>query len=77
MVHRPRRLAEIIHLMREYKIEPKRLRMVHPFQDKEANILLIEGLRGGGTMMKVEAPLVVYESQGVYTEEVLRIYGKI
>ena len=77
MVHRPRRLAEIIQLMRKYKIEPKRLRMVHPFQDKEANILLIEGLRGGGTMMKVEAPLIVYESQGVYTEEVLRIYGKI
>lgn len=77
MVHRPRRLAEIIQLMREYKIEPKRLRMVHPFQDKEANIILIEGHRGGGAMMKVEAPLIVYQSQGVYTEEILKIYGKI
>lgn len=77
MVHRPRRLAEIIQRMREYKIEPKRLRMVHPFQDKEANIILIEGHRGGGAMMKVEAPLIVYQSQGVYTEEILKIYGKI
>lgn len=77
MVHRPRRLVEIIRLMHEYKIEPKRLRMVHPFEDKDANMVLIEGHRGGGAMMKVEAPLIVYQSQGVYTEEILRIYGKI
>lgn len=77
MVHRPRRLVEIIRLMREYKIEPKRLRMVHPFKNKDANMILIEGYRGGGAMMKVEAPLIVYQSQGVYTEEILSIYGKI
>lgn len=77
MVHRPRRLVEIISLMREYRIEPKRMRMVHPFVDREANMLLIEGLRGGNAMMKVEPPLVVYQEQGVYHEEILRIYGKI
>ncbi|MCI9128048.1 MAG: tRNA1(Val) (adenine(37)-N6)-methyltransferase [Eubacterium sp.] len=77
MVHRPRRLVEIIHLMHKYKIEPKRLRMVHPFEDKDANMILIEGHRGGGVMMKVEPPLIVYQSQGVFTEEILKIYGKI
>lgn len=77
MVHRPRRLVEIIRLMHEYRIEPKRLRMVHPFEDKDANMILIEGHRGGGAMMKVEEPLIVYQSQGVYTEEILKIYGKI
>lgn len=77
MVHRPRRLVDIIQLMREYKMEPKRLRMVHPFQNKEANMMLVEGHRGGGAMMHVEAPLIVYQSQGVYTEEILKIYGKI
>ena len=77
MVHRPRRLVEIIRFMHEYKIEPKRLRMVHPFENKDANMILVEGRRGGGSIMKVEAPLIVYQSQGEYTEEILRIYGKI
>lgn len=77
MVHRPRRLVEIITLMREYRIEPKRLRMVHSFKDKEAKMLLIEGHRGRNAMMRIEPPLIIYEEPGVYTEEVLRIHGKI
>lgn len=75
MVHRPRRLVDIISLMRLYKIEPKRIRMVHPFADKEANIVLIEGHRGRNTMMNVEPPLIVYKEQGVYTDEIHHIYG--
>ncbi|MCR5100316.1 MAG: tRNA1(Val) (adenine(37)-N6)-methyltransferase [Butyrivibrio sp.] len=77
MVHRPFRMADIIDTMRKYKIEPKRMRLVYPFLDKEPNMLLIEGVRGGKARMTVEKPLIVYESQGVYTEEILRIYGKI
>ena len=50
--------------------------MVHHFQDKDANMLLIEGHRGRKSMMKVEAPLIVYKEQGVYTDEILEIYGK-
>lgn len=76
MVHRPRRLADIIMLMKQYKIEPKFIRMVYPFKDKDANMILVEGVRGGKPMMKVGAPLIVYEEQNVYTDEVLEIYGK-
>ena len=75
MVHRPRRLVDIISLMKEYRIEPKRMRMVHPFVDREANMVLVEGLRGGKAMMKVESPLIVYKEQGVYTDEIYNIYG--
>ena len=75
MVHRPFRLAEIISKMVEYKIEPKRMRLVHPFADKEPNMVLIEGLRGGKSRMTVEKPLVVYKEQGVYTDEIMEIYG--
>lgn len=75
IVQRPRRLVDIISLMREYKIEPKRIRMVHPFADREANMVLVEGHRGRNTMMKVEAPLIVYREQGVYSDEIHRIYG--
>lgn len=75
MVHRPRRLADIIEIMREYKIEPKRIKMVHPFADREANMVLIEGRRGGRPMMKVEPPIIVYKTQGVYSDEIHDIYG--
>lgn len=75
MVHRPRRLNEIINLMTNYRIEPKRIRFVHPFVDREANMILVEGLRGGRSMMKIEPPLIVYKEQGVYTDEIHQIYG--
>lgn len=75
MVHRPHRLAEIISVLREYRLEPKRMKLVHPFVDKEANMVLIEAVRGGRSMMKVEAPVIVYREQGVYTDEIYTIYG--
>lgn len=75
MVHRPHRLAEIISVLKEYKLEPKRMKLVHPFIDKDANMVLIEAVRGGKPMMKVEAPIVVYKEQGTYTDEIYTIYG--
>ncbi len=76
MVHRPHRLVEIITMMVKYKLEPKRMRMVHPYKDKEANMVLIEALKGGKSMIKVEEPLIVYQDVNVYTEELLELYGK-
>lgn len=75
MVHRPHRLIEIISVMKQYKLEPKRMKMVHPFQDKEANMVLIEAVKGGGSWLKMEAPIIVYKESGVYTDEIWDIYG--
>lgn len=75
LVHRPHRLIEIVTALTKYKLEPKRMKMVHPFVDKEANMVLIEAVRGGKSMIKVEAPIVVYETTGVYTREIYDIYG--
>lgn len=75
MVHRPFRMAEIMYKMISYGIEPKRMRLVHPFADKEPNILLIEGLRGGNSRLKVEKPLIIYKEKGIYTDEIYEIYG--
>ena len=75
MVHRPFRLAEIMSKMVEYKIEPKRMRLVYPYINKEPNMVLIEGLRGGKSRVTVEKPLIVYKEQGVYTDEIYDIYG--
>ena len=75
MVHRPFRLADIMVLMRQYRLEPKKLRLVHPFADREPNMILIEGIRDGKPMVKVQPPLIVYDAPGQYTEEVKAMYG--
>lgn len=75
MVHRPFRLVDIMVLMREYHLEPKRMKLVYPYIDKNPNMVLIEGLRGGRPRMTVEKPLIVYKEPGVYTDEIYEIYG--
>lgn len=75
MVHRPHRLIEILNTMTKYRLEPKRMKLVHPFRDKEANMVLIEAVRGGGAWMKVEPPVIVYKEPGVYSQEIYDIYG--
>lgn len=61
MVHKPFRLAEIIEKMMRYKLEPKRLQMVHPYVDKEPNMVLIQGVRGGGSGIGIEPPIILSE----------------
>ena len=75
MVHRPFRLSEILCLMTKYGIEPKRMKLVHPFIDREPNMVLIEGLRNGKPRLTVEKPLIVYQSDGKYTNEIYEVYG--
>ena len=74
-VHRPSRLVEIFEAMRKYRIEPKRMRLVYPYVNKEPNMVLIEGVRGGRPQLTVESPLIVYDAPDKYTEEILEIYG--
>ena len=74
MVHRPFRLPEILAKMSAYGIEPKRMRLVYPYIDKEPNMVLLEGFRGGRLRMQVGPPLIVYQKDGEYTEELMKIY---
>lgn len=74
MVHRPHRLTDIFVLLREYRIEPKRIRMVHSFKDKEPSMVLIEANRGGKPNLRIDSPLVIYEKKDQYTKEILDIY---
>ena len=76
IVHRPERLADIFTLMRKYKIEPKRVKMIHPKVNKAPNIVLVEGQRDGGAYLKWDEPLYVYNEDGKYTEDIDRIYGR-
>ncbi len=74
LVHRPFRLAEIITALVRLRLEPKRLRLVYPYVDKEPNMVLIEAVRGGKPRMTVEKPLIIFQEPGVYTAETREIY---
>ncbi len=76
MVHRPERLADILCLMRKYKIEPKAIQLIHPNTKKAPNIVLVEGQRDGGEFLRFLPPLYVYKDEGGYSEEIDRIYGR-
>lgn len=75
MVHRPERIVDILTLMRKHKIEPKRLKFVHPKPNKAPNIVLIEGQRDGGKFLKIEDPIYVHLQDDTYSEEIRKIYN--
>lgn len=68
MIHRPFRLTEIMIKMHEYKIEPKRIRFIHPYIDKEPAMVLIEGVRGAKPRVTVEPPFIIYDRRGTQEE---------
>lgn len=74
MVHLPERLTDILAIMREHAIEPKRLRMIHPALHKQPNMILVEGVRGAKAGLQVLPPLSIYESSGGYNQEILSWY---
>lgn len=74
MVHRPDRLSEICVTLSKHRLEVKRMRFVYPFVDREPEMVLIEASRNGREGMKVEKPMILFESPGVYTEEIKRDY---
>lgn len=76
MIHRPSRLADILCAMRKYRIEPKRIRFIHPEVNKAPNLVLLEGMKDGGEELKFLPPLYVYNEDGTYTEEIDIIYGR-
>jgi len=76
IIHRIGRLAEIFSTMKEYRLEPKRLRFVHPKFEEQPNLVLIEGVKDGREGLKVDPPLFVRDKDGEYTEEIDRIYHR-
>jgi len=80
MVHRPERMVDVITLMRNYTIEPKIIRFVHPYPNAEPNLFLIQGTKGGNPGLKIQSPLYVYDSQcngeARYSDEINRIYDR-
>lgn len=74
MVHRPDRFLEILDTMRKYGIVPKKVRFCHSKIDKQAKILLVEGIKFGAEGLTVLPPLISHNSDGKYSQEVLELF---
>lgn len=75
LIHRPSRLADVLFYMRQYGIEPKRMRLIHPRPEKEPNLVLVEGIKNGKKDLVVYPPLYVYDSPGAYSKEMTEIFS--
>lgn len=75
MVHRPHRIVDILCLLREYKLEPKSIRFVHPTRHSKPNMVLIKSVKAANPELKFQSPLYVYNDDGTYTDEINKIYG--
>ena len=76
MVHRPDRILDIIQALKKYKLEPKIMRFVYPKINKEPNLVLVKATKGAKEFLKMEKPLIIYNNDGTYTNEILNIYNK-
>ena len=76
IVHRPERLLDILLEMKNNNIEPKRIQLIYPGVDKEANILLIEGSKNGKPGLKIMPPLYAHDNNGDYTKEIKKFFEK-
>lgn len=74
-VHRTERLAEILNIMKNNNIEPKRIRFVYPKSGVESNMVLIDGKKNGRSGLKVLSPLITHNNDGSYTEEILKMFS--
>ncbi len=76
MIHRSERLVDIMYLLRAYKLEPKKIRFVQSKQNSSPNLVLIKCVKDGGKALKIEKPLVIYNEDRTYTDEIYKIYNK-
>ena len=76
MVHRPERLADLFFLLRKYNLEPKKLRLVQSYFDSKPKLILVKATKNAKSFLNIEEPLIIYNKDGSYTDEIFKIYNK-
>ena len=76
IVYRTDRLTELFENLKKYKLEVKKMRFVYSNINKQSNLVLIKAVKGAGVFLKVDEPLIIYNLDGSYTDEILNIYRK-
>ena len=76
MVHRPERLSDLLYLLKKYNLEPKKLRMVQSYINSKPKLVLVKATKNAKSFLNIEEPLIIYNKDGSYTNEIFKIYGK-
>lgn len=76
MVHRPERLSDLFYLLKNYNLEPKKLRLVQSYQDSKPKLVLVKATKNAKSFLNIEEPLIIYNRDGSYTDEIFKIYNK-
>lgn len=76
MVHRPERLSDLFYLLRKYNLEPKKLRLVQSYTNSKPKLILVKATKNAKSFLNIEEPLIIYNKDGSYTDEIFKIYGK-
>ena len=76
MVHRPERLSDLFYLLKKYNLEPKKLRIVQSYVDSKPKLILVKATKNAKSFLNIEKPLIIYNKDGSYTDEILKIYSK-
>lgn len=76
MVHRPERLSDLFYLLKKYNLEPKKLRLVQSYTNSKPKLILVKATKNAKSFLNIEEPLIIYNQDGSYTDEILKIYGK-
>ena len=76
MIHRPERLSDLFYLLKQYNLEPKKLRMVQSYIDSKPKLFLVKATKNAKSFLNIEEPLIIYNKDGSYTDEIFKIYGK-
>ena len=76
MVHRPERLSYLFCLLKKYNLEPKNLRMVHSYSNNKPKLILVKATKNAKSFLNIEKPLIIYNNDGTYTDEIFKIYNK-
>lgn len=76
MVHRPERLSDLFYLLKKYNLEPKKLRLVQSYTNSKPKLILVKATKNAKSFLNIEEHLIIYNQDGSYTDEILKIYGK-
>ena len=76
MVHRPERLSDLFYLLKKYNLEPKKLRIVQSYIKSKPKLILVKATKNAKSFLNIEEPLIIYNKDGSYTDEIFKIYGK-
>ena len=76
MVHRPERLSDLFILLNKYNLEPKVLRTVHSYYNSKPKLILVKATKCAKSFLNIEKPLIIYNTDGTYTDEIYKIYNK-